>query len=203
MGAHSAHPTSLLKTNPFTLHLHHTMQHTHQESARHESPLYGRGMGEASYFTLRELTASATAERQGIDNTPTTAARHMLAILVERLLHPIRLAWQAPIIVTSGYRCPELNRLVGGTPRSHHLLGCAADITAGSRQANRYLFDLIQQLHHAQLIRYTQLIAEDNYRWLHLSYVPSDLRGQSIVCQQPTPVTTDDVPAEVTIEDSS
>ena len=76
-------------------------------------------------------------------------------------------------------------------------------ITAGSRQANRLLFDLIQQMHHAQLIRYTQLIAEDNYRWLHLAYVPSDLRGQAIVCQQPTPVTTDEVPAEVTIKDSS
>ena len=200
MGAHSAHPTSLPKTNPFTLHLHHTMQHTHQNINRAEAPAWG---ATSPYFTLRELTASATALRHGIDNTPTTAARHMLAILVERLLHPIRVAWQAPIIVTSGYRCPDLNRLVGGTPRSHHLLGCAADLTAGSRQANRLLFDLIQQMHRIQLIRYTQLIAEDNYRWLHLAYVPSDLRGQAIVCQQPTPVTADEVPAEVTIKDSS
>ena len=176
------------------------MEHTHQNISTPQAPRCG---ATSPYFTLRELTASATAQRYGIDNTPTQAASHMLSILVDRLLHPIRLAWQAPLIVTSGYRCPELNRLVGGTPRSHHLLGCAADITAGSRQANRLLFDLIQQMHHTQLIRYTQLIAEDNYRWLHLAYVPSDLRGQAIVCQQPTPVTADEVPAEVTIEDSS
>ena len=62
-------------------------------SARPESPLLGRGKGEASYFTTSELTASATAQREGIDNRPTESAYHLLHVLVEQLLDPIREAW--------------------------------------------------------------------------------------------------------------
>ena len=80
------------------------------------------------YFNLSELTASATAERLTIDNTPPRAARRMLTILIEQLLDPIRRRYGAPIIVTSGYRCPALNTAVGGVANSHHIVGCAADI---------------------------------------------------------------------------
>ena len=82
------------------------------------------------YFTIQELSASATAERLAIDNTPPRAARKMLTILVEQLLDPIRRRYGAPIIVTSGYRCPALNTAVGGVANSHHIVGCAADIVA-------------------------------------------------------------------------
>lgn len=176
---------------------------TFDTTASHEVSSLLKRLEKTSYFTLSELTASATALNHGIDNTPTMAALHMLVLLVERLLLPIRLAWQAPIIVTSGYRCPQLNSLVGGVTHSHHMLGCAADITAGSHRSNRLLFNLICQMHHAQLIRYTQLIAEDDYRWLHLSYVPSDLKGQAIVCA-PSNDDCHDTPHDtVPIDDSS
>ena len=154
------------------------------------------------YFTIQELCASATAQREGIDNRPPTSAYHLLHVLVEQLLDPIREAWGAPILVSSGYRCKELNALVGGAKNSHHLLGCAADITApllspqggkksstmseylplggGREGANRKLFNLIQQMQQEGKLRFTQLIAEDNYRWIHISYVPSDLRCQVI-----------------------
>ena len=132
------------------------------------------------YFSISELTASATAQREGIDNTPTESAYHLLHVLVEQLLDPIREAWGEPIVVSSGYRCPELNALVGGAQYSHHLLGYAADLIAGSRDDHRRLFRLIQQMQREGKIRFTQLIAEDNYRWLHISYVPSDLKCQVI-----------------------
>ena len=114
---------------------------TSNTTVRPESPLldfgpFGRrpkgweGKGEASYFTISELTASATALREGIDNRPTESAYHLLHVLVEQLLDPIREAWGKPIVVSSGYRCKELNALVGGAKNSHHMLGCAADITA-------------------------------------------------------------------------
>ena len=106
------------------------MKHSIQKSARPESPLLGRGRGEASYFNLSELSASASAERLAIDNTPPRAAQRMLTILVEQLLDPIRRRYGAPIIVTSGYRCPALNTAVGGVANSHHIVGCAADIVA-------------------------------------------------------------------------
>ena len=82
------------------------------------------------YFNIEELVKSATAERLAIDNTPPRAAQQMLTVLVEQLLDPIRRRYGAPIIVTSGYRCPALNTAVGGVANSHHIVGCAADIVA-------------------------------------------------------------------------
>ena len=130
------------------------------------------------YFSVKELCASATARREGIDNSPTECAYHLLHVLVDQLLDPIREAWGEPIVVSSGYRCPELNALVGGAQHSHHLLGCAADLIAGNRDDHRRLFRMIQQMQQTGQIRFTQLIAEDNFRWIHISYVPSDLRCQ-------------------------
>ena len=142
-------------------------------------PIVGR-KGGVSYFSISELTSSATARREGIDNSPTESAYHLLHVLVEQLLDPIREAWGEPIVVSSGYRCPELNALVGGAQHSHHLLGCAADLIAGNRDDHRRLFRMIVQMQQQGKIRFTQLIAEDNYRWLHISYVPSNLCCQVI-----------------------
>ena len=130
------------------------------------------------HFTIPELCASATAQREGIDNRPPECAYHLLHVLVQQLLDPIREAWGEPIVVSSGYRCKELNTLVGGVKNSHHMLGCAADIIAGNRADHRSLFKLIVQMQQQGQIRFTQLIAENNYRWLHISYVPGDLRCQ-------------------------
>ena len=135
------------------------------------------------YFSIAELTQSATAERLAIDNTPPRAAHTMLTILVEQLLDPIRRRYGAPIIVTSGYRCPALNTAVGGVTNSHHIVGCAADIVGREGRGgspNLALFHLIIQMQREGAIRFTQLIAEKDYRWLHISYVPGMLRNQII-----------------------
>ena len=91
------------------------------------------------YFSIEELVKSASAERLAIDNTPPHAARRMLTILIEQLLDPIRRRYGAPIIVTSGYRCPALNTAVGGVANSHHIVGCAADIV-GKTPSNLPLY---------------------------------------------------------------
>lgn len=140
------------------------------------------------HFTIQELSASATAERLTIDNTPPRAAQRMLTILVEQLLDPIRRRYGAPIIITSGYRCPALNTAVGGVANSHHIVGCAADIVGGlppptgggDLPPNRYLYEIIVQTQREGAIHFTQLIAEKDYRWLHISYVPGMLRNQVI-----------------------
>lgn len=132
------------------------------------------------YFCIEELTSSATALREGIDNRPSEYAYHLLHVLVEQLLDPIREAWGGPIVVSSGYRCKELNELVGGAKHSHHLIGCAADLICGNRNDHRRLFKLILQLREEGKIRFTQLIAEENFRWIHISYVPSNLKGEVI-----------------------
>ena len=132
------------------------------------------------HFSISELTASATALREGIDNRPSKCAYHLLHVLVDQLLDPIREAWGEPIVVSSGYRCKELNTLIGGVKNSHHMLGCAADLIAGNKADHRRLFKLIQQMQQQGQIRFTQLIWEGNGRWIHISYVPGDLRCQVI-----------------------
>ena len=78
-------------------------------------------------FTLEELTFSETAERKGLDNTPNATAIANLTRLAA-LLEQVRSILGKPIIVTSGYRSPEVNLAIGSTNRSQHPLGCAADI---------------------------------------------------------------------------
>jgi len=78
-------------------------------------------------FTLAELTRSAAAERLRLDNTPPPGLLPQLQETAE-LLQRIREHLQRPVIVTSAYRGPEVNRAVGGVTSSDHTRGQAADI---------------------------------------------------------------------------
>ena len=118
------------------------------------------------YFTIHELTQSDTAHQKGIDNTPPPAIKVKLTSLINNLLDPIREAWGSPISVNSGYRCPVLNKAVGGVSTSQHQKGEAADITVGSPELDRQLFDLIAKGD----FDFDQLIDESNYSWVHISY---------------------------------
>lgn len=122
------------------------------------------------YFTINELTKSATASRRGIDNTPSSTIKANLTELVDKILDPLREAWDSPIIVTSGYRCQQLNKAVGGAKSSQHVYGQAADIRTVSDKPsdNKKLFDLILKLN----LPYDQLIDEYGYNWIHVSYSP-------------------------------
>lgn len=126
------------------------------------------------YFTFTEFERSATATRFGIDNTMPKEAKKNVAALVDTVLDPLREAWGKPIIVNSGYRCPELNKAVGGSKSSHHLRGMAADITTGNRVENRRLFQLVMELG----LPFTQLIDESNFSWVHVSLDRNDIRKQ-------------------------
>jgi len=126
------------------------------------------------YFTIRELTRSATASRLGIDNAPTASVERNLTALVDNILDPLREAWGRPITVTSGYRCPALNKAVGGSRTSQHLRGMAADITTGNKVDNRKLFQLAVDLK----LPYCQLIDEKGYAWVHVSYDPRNVKRQ-------------------------
>ena len=128
------------------------------------------------YFSLHELCASATARRLGIRNIPDATQQDNLVRLVDHILDPLRKAWGAPIIVTSGFRCPQLNAAVGGARRSQHTLGQAADIRTvnNSQEDNRRLRDLIVALD----LPYDQLIDEFDCSWIHVSYREENRRHQ-------------------------
>ena len=81
------------------------------------------------------------------------------------MLDPLREWYGNPIHVNSGYRCPPLNRLVGGAPTSQHTKGEAADITAGSKEENRRLFEYIRRN-----LPFDQLIDEKDFAWVHVSF---------------------------------
>ncbi len=82
-------------------------------------------------FSYKEFEASPTASRKGICNVITSfAVRDAVKELVETVLQPLRDRVRHPLRINSGYRCPELNRAVGGVPISQHVKGEAADIAA-------------------------------------------------------------------------
>ena len=126
------------------------------------------------YFTLAEMTKSATAQRKGIKNDPSIQVCKALTSLIEKVLDPLREAYEKPIIVTSGYRCEKLNKAVGGAASSQHVKGEAADIRSvqDTPEENKKLFDLIVKLG----LPFDQLINEYNYDWVHVSYGPRHRR---------------------------
>ena len=125
------------------------------------------------YFNIKELTESATVTAKKLDNTPTEQAEKNLITLVEKVLDPLRELYGKPIIVNSGYRSPEVNKAVKGAKTSQHVLGEAADITAGSKEENKKLFELIRDN-----FEFDQLINENDYSWIHVSYREGRLRKQ-------------------------
>lgn len=105
----------------------------------------------------------------GIDNTPTREAAANLTALVDAVLDPLRERYGYPIHVSSGYRCPRLNKAVDGKATSQHLTGEAADIYVGNAKDKAMLFSLIYYL-----LPYDQLIWErgnaEAPAWIHVSY---------------------------------
>jgi len=117
------------------------------------------------HFTLEEFTFSQTAARKGIDNTPHEGILDNLCILANGM-EDVRNLLNAPIHVSSGYRCPELNDLLGSKRTSQHTKGLACDFTSNAYGSPQIIFaDII-----SSDIRYDQLILEFD-RWIHISFV--------------------------------
>lgn len=134
------------------------------------------------YFTYSELFRSDTAQRRCIDNTPPEPEiRDNIIRLGERLLDPIRERWGSAIRVTSGYRCPELNKAVKGSRTSQHLKGQAADIVPVNGDI-RGLFILIKKMRDEGKIEFGQLILEyggsSRPKWIHISLPTDRIRNQ-------------------------
>ena len=131
------------------------------------------------YFTIDELSASTEALKMGIDNTPTPEAAANLAALVEAVLDPLREKYGRPIHVSSGYRCPRLNKAVGGSATSQHVTGEASDIYVSRARELAELFALIYYT-----LPFDQLIWEmgndEAPEWIHVSYSEGNNRRECL-----------------------
>ena len=143
---------------------------------------------EWNHFTLDELIHSDTADRLGINNSPACDAINNLDDLVTNVLDRLRSEWGRPIIVTSGYRCKELNAAVGGARNSQHLKGQAADIVSDDfegfrRFVRRWCKDNnVPSDFTSGGNEFDQCIFEHGggRQWIHISYVEGRNRRQVI-----------------------
>lgn len=119
----------------------------------------------AAHFSLEELTFSSTANRLGIDNAPSleTIARLTIAAMG---MEKIRALLGAPISIDSGYRCPALNKAVGGVPDSAHLQGYAVDFLCPGYGSPLMIARAIA----GSDITFDQCIQEGT--WVHVSFDP-------------------------------
>jgi len=125
----------------------------------------------SSNFNLNEFTASAKASSKGISNQPSKDALTSIKELVEALLQPLRNLIAKPFKITSGYRSPELNTVIGGAKSSQHSSGQAVDFVVQGLTP----FEVCQIVVSSGL-DFDQLIHEGT--WVHLSYAKGKNRKQ-------------------------
>lgn len=128
----------------------------------------------SDHFTLEEMVLSQEATRKGIANTPANENITNLILLCTQILEPLRSTMGRALFVSSGYRCAELNELVGGAANSDHITGCAADITCPPVPV-RDLANAVRSL--APYIPLKQCIIEFE-RWVHVSINPKANGGR-------------------------
>lgn len=121
------------------------------------------------HFTLEEMTRSDYAASHNLKNEPSDEQKVNLAFLCLNTLEPLREAWGAPIVVTSGFRAPAVNKGVGGSPTSQHMQGMAADIRPVHGEDFMKLYKLANEI-----CEFDQLLFEYNksngrIRCIHIS----------------------------------
>lgn len=121
----------------------------------------------AKYFTLAEMLKSETAEKNRIQNTPSVEVEQNIEELLE-VLDDLREHYGKPIKITSGYRCAALNKLVGGSPTSAHVIGYAADLQPVQGSFEEFKASVIDWLD-KRGVKFDQCIIErnKNTQWVH------------------------------------
>jgi zinc D-Ala-D-Ala carboxypeptidase len=129
-------------------------------------------------FLLSEFIRSQTASRHKIDNYPPLRAIENLKLLCEKVLQPIRDSYRSPLIISSGYRCRQLNKLIGGASGSQHQFGEASDFSVSGYNH----LEVIKWIE--KNLEFDQLILEHwhggSSGWIHCSYSRTHNRQQSL-----------------------
>ena len=150
-----------------------------------------KSMHLSEHITLGEVTKTSVKTADG--NIPSRVAIENLKNLCENWLEDLRYSHNTlygdkdePIIITSGYRSPEVNRAVGGSPTSNHLTGCAVDIRcAGIEQALRYA-NILLDISDGTKQDYDELFIERSKQgryWIHFAVRPKENRRKTAFVQ--------------------
>ena len=128
----------------------------------------------SEHISYKEGTNSITAIRRGIDNVPNDEQLDNMELIAEKVFEPLRKYVGGPIKINSFFRCPKLNKAIGGSKTSQHCKGLAMDIddTFGV-VANSDMYNYIKNN-----LDFDQMIWEfgddDNPNWVHVSYVSKE-----------------------------
>ena len=129
-------------------------------------------------FTLSELSKSQTAVRKNIKNEPSTAHVENLIHLAETVLQPIRDHFGKPVVISSGYRSPELCEAIGSSSKSQHARGEAADFEIMGVDNMQLAMWINKNTDFDQLILEFYEPGDPNSGWVHCSAVKEGSRGQ-------------------------
>lgn len=133
------------------------------------------------HFSLEEMVRSGTATALQIDNSPNQQIISRLKTLCQEVLEPLRQHFGVPVAISSGYRCPQLNKAVGGTKSSQHLTGEAADIRLPDEETGRRWFVwMMDNLHFDQLI-WEKSSPSSTHHWIHVSYRHDGHQRQHVI----------------------
>lgn len=124
------------------------------------------------HFRLTEFTRSQTAQKYDLMNIPREEAELAnLRALAEHVLEPTRAIFGRYLIITSGFRCATLNRLIGGAITSQHLYGEAADfIIRGVPTFDAASAIAVSDIPFDQLIYETRERKGTLTQWMHVSH---------------------------------
>lgn len=121
----------------------------------------------SEFFSLNELTASETAARHKINNSPSAEIIGNLQYGVDMVLDPLRKLYGKPLKINSGYRCSELNKIVGGVPNSWHQYGNAADIHINNVEEAEVIFRWLKMLPSVDTALFEH---SKTAQWLHVQW---------------------------------
>ena len=137
------------------------------------------------HFTLGELTKTSydTLDK----NIPSRVAIENLKRICEGWLEDLRYNYNAlygeggveiPIIISSGYRSEEVNRLCGGAKGSNHLTGCAVDIHCYGPEQMIRMASILLDIADGTKREFDELILEKrgSTYWIHFAVRPKDNR---------------------------
>lgn len=125
---------------------------------------------DTTYFKAREILKSKKGEELGIDNTPSDPEIIDNINFTLKKLNNIRTGYGNPIYITSGYRCDELNTLVGGVENSKHKKGLAVDL--------KWDYELLVYI--IENCKFEKLIREKkgDLLWIHIQFNPDESKNQ-------------------------